>query len=472
MKSFIFPYHKQPKRRLKISGALTTDKMVSDAINQVQKYCSDTGTRYGVATNGFGFIIFRAIVDGAAWKDGKAIIFHDYNDVVSNFTEFWNLLSYEAVKDGKLDIAFRLSPINIRSYYRPIDHIIDADATYGRNPFNSALKPFVEQFFGDIAAQRAIDTLKHCYVYSRPVQIIDKDLKITIKDNIPDFASQTKQISVDPESESSEVGYDIRNGVLSRPTGGSVILIMGGIGSGKSTFCKRFFRVVAPDIVSEEGDAMLVYLDFLGASDNLDQLYVMLWDRAATSILNAEPKFRKKEYLLDIFSEEIKTIRHILESSQRTEHTVNESILKWFQDKRKFAEAALRYAAKKTRMPIVVFDNVDQLSFEAQTQLFTEAYRFADSFGCYVILVLREESYSTALMKKHLTAYTIRPYHLSSPKFSKLLELRINFAVNEAVEKANQKTADQKDIIYAGIPLYSISFDCLSFKRTKISSGL
>lgn len=449
--SFAFPYQKQPKRHLKINGTLSSNKAVGEAITQVQRYCSDTGTRFAVVTNGFTFLLFRAITEGVPWKDGQAIVFLDYNDVVNNFTEFWNLLSYEAVKDGQLDAVFRLSRTNSRGYYRPIDQVIDSDATYGRNPFNAALKPFLDRFFGDIANQDAVDILKHCYVHSRPVQIIDKDLKLAIRDEIPKFAAMASQISLDEEADSGEVGTHIKQAVLGRSPIGDVVMIMGGIGSGKSTFCRRFFRVVAPELVQEAGQAMLVYLDFLGAPDHPEQLEAFLWETTSRSIQKAEPKLRTRTYLEQIFSEGIGLTREIFGTGANADDRVNNQIMQWVEQPKKYAESALRYCARTARLPIVVFDNVDQLRFEAQAQLFTAAQQFANAFGCLSILVLREESYSAALMKKHLTAYTIRPYHLSSPRFSKLLELRINCAVYDAVNRSRESEAGNEERVYGGI---------------------
>ena len=49
---------------MQVSGMLTSDKTIAKALEQVQRYCSDTGTRFAVATNGYSFIVFRAIVEG------------------------------------------------------------------------------------------------------------------------------------------------------------------------------------------------------------------------------------------------------------------------------------------------------------------------------------------------------------------------------------------------------------------------
>lgn len=90
-------------RTLKLAGPILTDKAVAAALKQVRSYCDDGGIRYGIATNGHAWIIFRAIREDMSWRDGHAHVFQSLDNVEANFTEFWNLLSYEAILNGSLD---------------------------------------------------------------------------------------------------------------------------------------------------------------------------------------------------------------------------------------------------------------------------------------------------------------------------------------------------------------------------------
>src|SRR6266508_3914247 len=54
---------------------------------------------------------------------------------------------------------------------------------------NTALRPYVEKYFGDIASQNEIEILEHRYIHSQPLQIIDRDFSMIIQDNIPRFAA-------------------------------------------------------------------------------------------------------------------------------------------------------------------------------------------------------------------------------------------------------------------------------------------
>jgi hypothetical protein len=434
------------------AGTLTSDASIRKAIEQVQRYCVDTGTRYGLVSNGYSFILFRAIREGKAWKDADAVVFHDYSDIVNNFHEFWDVLSYEGVVDGKLDAAFRSGSAISRGYHRPLDEFVEADAAYGRNPLIALLRPYVERFFGDIAAQDPIDVLKHCYVYSRPIQMIDSNLSLVIRDCIPYFAQEAKPTNLASEDNGGAIGHDLAAAALATSKSGSLAILMGGIGSGKSTFCRRFFRVVAPDLFQPSGPAQLIYMNFLGAPDEPTQLETSMWRTLADSLKTTDSTLKTRAVLEQLFQDDLEVVRGIYGGDTASlDKRISDLLLESYRDNRKFSEAALRQCLKKGKLPVVVFDNVDQLRFEAQTEIFTAAQHLANDHSCFSLLVMREESLSAALMKRHLTAYSIRPYHLSSPRFNELLRLRIDFVANEAVKTARTARATPDERIYGDI---------------------
>lgn len=431
--SFVFPYTKKALKTFKISGSLCTDKEIKSAVEQTQRYCSEKGIRFGITTNGYSFIVFRAIMEGMAWRDGNAIAFTSPKEVQGRFTDFWNLLSYSSVSDGNLDEAFRPSAAETREYHRPVQMILEADAPYARNPLNVALRPYVEKFFGDIASQDDIKILEHCYVHSRPIQIIDENLKLAITDYLPAFASGATQLKTGPGFEGGEVEEHVRRALKKSYLRDMVVLLMGGIGSGKSTFLKRFFKVVVPDLVGDDGPAIEIYVDFLGAPDSEEELQDFFWRRVASILKERVPSILKRVALEEIFDGQLSMLREVYSgSTERLAQKIEDELYRLASNNQELSEASLQYCVARGRLPVIVFDNVDQLGLDAQIEIFSCAQRLAQRKYCMSILVLREESYCAAQMQKHLTAYTIRPYHLSSPNFRKLIRIRIDFASNAA----------------------------------------
>jgi hypothetical protein len=157
-KPFVLPV--TTSKSLKLSGALMTSPNVKDAINQVRGYCDDSGIRYAVATNGYAWIIFRAIREDMPWREGNARIFPSLEDIESNFSEFWNLLSYEAIQSGSFDSEFGTTLRAPRKMYRVIDRLFNSDLPLQRNRLHVQLHPLIQTIFQDIAEQDPLEILK------------------------------------------------------------------------------------------------------------------------------------------------------------------------------------------------------------------------------------------------------------------------------------------------------------------------
>jgi hypothetical protein len=108
------------KRRYKISGSISTDNKIKKAIDQAHEYSGESGTTFAVISNGRQFVIFESFRFGGKWKDGFCVIFRSPEDIVSNFTLFYNLLSKTAVISGSLRkyISEEGLPLNFK---RPLD---------------------------------------------------------------------------------------------------------------------------------------------------------------------------------------------------------------------------------------------------------------------------------------------------------------------------------------------------------------
>ena len=157
---FIFPIHDRVQKSLKLSGSILTIPEINEAISQVRKYCDDEAIRYAVATNGYAWIIFRAIREDIGWRQGNALIFPSLEYIIKNFTLFWNLLSHEAVSAGSLDTAFGSSLHVSRESHRVSNILFNADLPLMRNRLNMQLQPLVKLIFDDITGENQLDILQ------------------------------------------------------------------------------------------------------------------------------------------------------------------------------------------------------------------------------------------------------------------------------------------------------------------------
>lgn len=412
----------------KISGIANKEKKLYSAIEQAQRYCSDKGIKYAIVTNGYSFGIFKAVSETSPWREGKIVIFESSKYIKENFIAFYNLLNYENIHARSLDKEFISYTTREKNYNRPISHINNPNALYGRNEISSLLQPYISQFFGDISTQTNSMILERCYVYSGSLKIIDDDLNLVIEDEIPNYAKKDGFITIKQETKEDNFQNNIANLSITNKTGGFVI-IMGGIGCGKSTYIRRFIQ----KFNNKYTDATkFIYLNYLAYSPEIANIKDYTFDLIKKHIIENENILDRK-ILENLFETEINILKQTklygITDSQILNERIGEFLFSEIQNSTILSEKYISTLIKLGKIPIVIFDNVDQLSIDIQTQIFTLAQYFSQRLNSLVILSLREESYCTAKLQKIITAYTVNKYHISSPSFEKMINLRIKMAI-------------------------------------------
>lgn len=440
-------------RSYKLNGALVTDDAIKQVIEQVHSYASEEGIRYSVVTNGASWIVFRSVREDCPWRQGYARVFPDLNFIENHFTEFWNTLSFEAVSAGSLDDLFGAADRVSREMHRVTSRLFNADLPLRRNHLHAQLAPVIDTFFTDIGDKDEIEILKRCYVHSLSLRIVARDLNVVISDALPRFLSDEGAQTVFQGSNDSGVfGRVVEEAVSNtsdRPpqtpsSDSHIFLILGGIGSGKTTFLKRYQRTVGKTLL--ERNALWFHIDLLGPPDRSD-LEHYVWSFILDDIRSryAGKKLEKRDVLKRVYADRITalketTLRGMQPGSDQYEDTLSECIESWRKDLADYVPRLVRYArVKHSLKPFFFVDNVDQLPPAFQAQVFMFAQRLADETEAIAIFALREESYYSASVQKIFTAYTTQKFHIASPQFKKLLGNRILYAKEVIRDEAKRR---------------------------------
>lgn len=448
---FVFPHDKTHKSH-KLAGAILTKPDIKEAITQVRGYCDDAGIRYAIATNGYAWIVFRAIREDIPWREGTARVFPTLEFTIENFTDFWNLLSYEAISAGSLDGEFG-SPLRPgRNLFRVVDRLFNSDLPLQRNRLHAQLHPLIRTVFEDIAEQDHLEVLQFCYVHSKSLMIVAQDLDCVITDSIPQFLRKEGTEALVPGRHDAGAFGTAVSAAL-RSDKGQLFLLLGGIGSGKSTFLKRYQKTVGKEVL--RANAFWFYVDFLEAPLNADELEKYVWStvldqirgRYASMDLEVRANIKKAfEDKIKILSETL--LRPLHPSSREFEKALSPHLDEWQKETTSYVPRILKVAMGLHEKKVVLFiDNVDQLAPSYQASIFLLAQRVTRLVGSITIVALREESYYAASVQKTFTAYTNRKFHIASPHFRRLIGSRIHFAID--VLKGN-KTAQ---VLSSGIPI-------------------
>jgi hypothetical protein len=372
------------------------------------------------------------------WKEGRARIFPSLSYIQEHFVEFWNLLSYDAICAGSLDSEFgRLAPSS-RRLGRVVDKLFNADLPLRRNRLNSQLQPLIKYIFEDIAAQEDIDLLQSCYVHTGSLRIAADDLNVVITDTIPkDVAFADTKPLKQSEEEAGEFGDEVMHAIRARK--GELYLLLGGIGSGKTTFLRRYERIIAKDFLASS--AFTFHLDFLQAPLETNQMELFVWStvleimRSEYSDLDVE----RRKYVKSIFKDKLKNLegtglRGVKKHTEEFEQALSPHLVKWQDNLVDYVPKLLRFACVVKKKTAVLFiDNVDQLDPEYQSQIFLLAQRITRLAGTVTIIALREESYYAPSIQNTFTAYTSHKFHIASPRFRAMIRNRVEYAIR-AVE--------------------------------------
>lgn len=426
---FDIPKTLMTRKKYKISGSIKTNALIKEAIEQAQRYGVDLPVRYAAVTNGYAWLIFRTMREDISWLDGQVYVFPSAGYIKENFIEFWNLLSYQAVLDGSLERAFTSEITTPRLLKRPIDQLRNPDAPLFRNRFHMHLHPFVEGVFRDIGVKE-VELLEKCYVYNRSLRIIDEDLKLVIEDSIPHFVSEA--VETKPGSrDSGSLGEEIKKAVVKKDSGGIIFLLLGGIGSGKTTFLNRFFRYIGKPFIDKT--ALWFDINFITPPDE-DKIDICIKD----SILNqlrerySSLKLESRESISIAYADKLKLLHDVFTEDIRKPtnqftQRLNANLEKWMRDIGEYVPRIVRLARNYGKTNIISIDNVDQLSPEYQSKIFLLSQRISKEMDAVVIVALREESYYAASIQKTFTAYNNRTFHIASPPFKELISLRLKY---------------------------------------------
>lgn len=396
--TFEIPTH-WTKRFYKLNGIIKSNSILIDAISQVRSYCFDIGVKFAMVSNGTQYVAFAAFASGKKWDDGICVIYNSLNDISANFTQFWNTFSYESLINGSFLKSVE-GKRNSLTFRKLSNELHNPDQKWERNRIYTYLADIMDYVFTELIDSQKINVLKKCYVYERVNEDLGKDLGSLFIDKMPYFSSNydIKSI-VETETKAGSFEKKIRE-LRRKETELPMVVLLGGIGSGKSTFIHRFFRV----IMEERETLFWYYLDFRYSSFEQNGVEDFIYDQI------------------------IEQFHRLYESKIESKFT---EIGFSFNYSDKYEYISRIFAMQKLLRisPIIIIDNVDQHEYKFQEKLFLFANKICKALNVLTILALREETFIRSTRTGVFGAYMVAKYHISSPNFIQMIKSRILFSL-------------------------------------------
>lgn len=223
------------------------------------------------------------------------------------------------------------------------------------------------------------------------------------------------------------------------PLENKVLLIVGGVGSGKTTFIDHLKEVALPnDIVNST-----LWLRFnmndspVSAGEVYDWLRVKIIEQCR--IAYPEIDFDSLENLKKLYSVEINKFNKG-EGQLLTDDDYNKELFSLIRtcktDLHNTALAYTRYCGTERRkLVVIVLDNCDKRTLPEQLLMFQAAQWLQNEFRSLIILPLREETYDNYRDKPPLdTALKDMVFRIEPPLFNYVLHSRVQLVLKEMMK--------------------------------------
>ncbi|MFL0197251.1 hypothetical protein ACJDU8_17050 [Clostridium sp. WILCCON 0269] len=414
------------------TSVLVKDKNFKEAFNQANRYCEDKKINVGCISNGIDFIVFvRNNFKGRY----NSYIFRGLEDLLDDFLHFYNIFNpYYSAESAMLEIL-NLNNTEIRDIPQHgkclNDIIYDSYATINRNPIDIYIKDFNEIFLSDLISDRNIKYMEKCYCSQESIDKYNRQFLNVFEDSIPNLnlpVIGAQNFKKEYIKKSRNASIDI---FLPKR---EVMILVGGVGAGKTTFLNRFFKNILPEEIRKE--TIWINMDFLKESrENIDVKDV-IYVEAINQIRTKYEQLYIDDYdmLKEIYKNDIErlkkgALRPIFNNDKvEFERKISDFLVKKTSDEVKFGEDVLKYFSQDPiyhKIICITIDNADQKSEEFQIKCITAAHDVSMRINSIVILSMREDSFWRLKNINPLDAYRGNAYHIAAPSVSEVLRKRI-----------------------------------------------
>jgi hypothetical protein len=432
------------RTRTALKGAIMEGE-TGDAIRQARDYCRKKSIPFAVVSNGAQWIIFPAVrTDGVEFHDSPAAIFDGLESCLGEeYPRFVSLLSRESVIAGELEIA-----LTGRSEDQTETRRLGAFFKTTYNPVVNPIFPLIEQeiniAFTDSVFSSNRNLIEKCYVRNSDRTKFDNRIKMHLAKREPLFHEQPRRPM--RKRDANALAEALESAVQgAKPL---ALLILGSVGSGKTTFLRYTRRVTAAQFFQERADTEyphwieIDFLNFAPDGNALDYLIEQIFEyMQCDSFFSTYNRAIRSAYKEQIDALKRGTLFLLGKNEEKFNEKITEVITADYEKKRPFVEKLLKYACSKVPVFLVI-DNVDQLEREEiQSKIFANAVAFAGSVHMNLALSMRESTFVVHRHSPTFDAYDFDPIQLEPPELKQVLARRFFVAEHLLQGKGGSFTA-------------------------------
>jgi len=433
-----------------IVEAKDTSVDVKEGYREARLYASELNSRFPKDVNPVKFVFAS---NGLKVAYSSASTQSDYQEFdLSELREGCRALdtlrasaSREKLFQSYQEIANKIRPNKFRSPLSFVGGPSRQNESVGSNTFSTDLIPLMRRYFDPENSINNKDILDNAYCSSDEIQKYNSVLDILLSDRMPNQPSVQRIVTKEGKSETFDSA--INDAVYNKNDyPDPLILLLGGVGSGKSTFLERYFN----NIPNESRLKHIKYakVDFNKATEDLESVEEWICEEIINQLKSKYGDQILSNENLDLyFHNEIEVMRNgplkeIFEIDERYARLeIAKKKQEWFEDKVKLCTAIIRHENHLEGLPfIAIFDNVDRRDRDQQLKIFQTVQWFRNKTSSFSILALRDETYDAFKNQPPLDAF-LKPFsfRIHPPRFISVVQKRLDLAINHLSQKSSKK---------------------------------
>jgi hypothetical protein len=349
------------------------------------------------------------------------------------YAKFIDVVSRTVLQQHADDIRKRFR----KPYYRRAVSFVGGQAFQNEelapNTFGATIVGDYGHVFNPRTREDRALIVREAYVPSlrrqRYVEPIDRLIRTAIS------PTTAKLPTLENTSEPSELTSALRE---RRKLENQVLLLVGSVGSGKSTFIDYVSLVALPKELRDRSEWVRINLN--DAPVSADVAYGWIAGAIINELKSLIPDqdVEQLETLEKIFSPELKAIRRgalkLLDPESVEYRTrLADELLKLQHDNFTLAKSLARYiCAGPGKLLVIVLDNCDKRTRDEQLTMFQVAQWVRTEFRCLVVLPLRDVTFDRHRHEPPLdTAIKGLTFRIEPPPFIDVLQARVHLALKE-----------------------------------------